>query len=82
MEDRTARRQRARLRGLSWNVLPLDATPSEVRGLRSFIDGMIMIPDVRRHLHKSWGLCPRHAWLEAVVESEATDPTPWDGAAL
>ncbi len=29
-----------------------------------------MIPDVRRHLHKSWGLCPRHAWLEAVVESE------------
>jgi hypothetical protein len=42
----------------------------EVTELRSFVDGMIMVPDVRAHLHKSWGFCPRHTWLEAVVECE------------
>lgn len=49
---------------------PLDLDAREVSQLSSFLDGAIMIPDVRRRLWRSWGLCPRHAWAYAIAECE------------
>lgn len=46
------------------------ATHQEVKYLTSFIDGEIQVPEVRHHLHESWGLCARHAWIESVAECE------------
>lgn len=49
---------------------PLDLLPGEVKQLRAFMDGAIMEVDTRRHLWRSWGLCPRHAWAYVIVECE------------
>jgi hypothetical protein len=51
-------------------VSSLDLSLREVKELVSFSDGAIQAPDIRRHLWKSWGLCQRHAWGYAIVESE------------
>ncbi|MHB1854642.1 MAG: hypothetical protein ACYCS2_06255 [Acidimicrobiales bacterium] len=48
----------------------LDATTAEIKQLTSFLDGSIQVPEIRRHLWRSWGLCPRHSWMAAVVECE------------
>lgn len=48
----------------------LDANTGEIKELLSFLDGSIQVPEVRHHLWRSWGLCPRHSWLSAVVEYE------------
>ncbi len=48
----------------------LDATSAEVKQLWWFLDGAIQEPHVRQQLWRSWGLCSRHAWLHAVVETE------------
>jgi hypothetical protein len=46
----------------------LDLTAAEIKHLWAFQDGAIMNPDVRQHLRKSWGFCPRHTWAAAVTE--------------
>lgn len=48
----------------------LDLTVAEVKQLYEFLDGAIMVPDVRYHLWRSWGFCPRHTWAHATVELE------------
>lgn len=35
-----------------------------------FCDGAIMDGGTREHLWRSWGLCPRHAWLYFRAENE------------
>ncbi|MBC7293124.1 MAG: hypothetical protein H5T84_03260 [Thermoleophilia bacterium] len=47
-----------------------DASIAEVKQLLSFLDGAVIVPDARHHLWRSWGFCPRHTWLLAVVECE------------
>jgi hypothetical protein len=42
----------------------------EVKQLYEFLDGAIMVPDIRHHLWRSWGFCPRHTWAHATVELE------------
>jgi hypothetical protein len=49
--------------------VPEVLTLAEVSQLWWFADGAIMAPDTRAHLHRSWGLCPRHAWLYFRVET-------------
>jgi hypothetical protein len=46
------------------------ATLTEVSHLWWFADGAIMDGATREHLHRSWGLCTRHAWLYLRVEIE------------
>lgn len=48
----------------------LDLGIAEVKQLYEFLDGGIMVPDVRHHLWRSWGFCARHAWGYATVELE------------
>ncbi|HUY60593.1 MAG TPA: hypothetical protein VMW49_01840 [Candidatus Dormibacteraeota bacterium] len=45
--------------------------PAEVRHLAAFMDGAIMVPEVRWELRRHWGLCDRHSWLYTVLEVEA-----------
>lgn len=45
-------------------------TAPEVRQLWWFLDGAIMHADTRIELRRNWGLCSRHAWALALVESE------------
>lgn len=46
------------------------ATLPEVVQLWWFCDGAIMDVGTRDHLHHSWGLCPRHAWLYFRAEND------------
>ena len=48
----------------------LPATLAETTQLWWFADGAIMDPGTREHLHRSWGLCPRHAWMYFRIENE------------
>lgn len=48
----------------------LDAGHQEIKELLSFLGGSIQVPEVRHHLWRGWGFCPRHAWISAVVECE------------
>jgi hypothetical protein len=45
-------------------------TLAELNHLWWFADGAIMDAETRQHLRRSWGLCPRHAWLYFRVETE------------
>jgi len=66
----------------AFDVGPLDFTESELKQLWSFVDGAIMAPDIREHLRKGWGLCPRHAWGYAVTEIEVRRGRPFSTAIL
>lgn len=57
-------------------------TVDEVRQLWWFLDGAMMDVHIRRHLHRSWGFCPRHAWAHAVVECELRGVRPFATAIL
>lgn len=46
------------------------ATLAEITHLWWFSDGAIMDDGTRHHLWRSWGLCPRHAWLYFRAENE------------
>jgi hypothetical protein len=48
----------------------LDVTLPEVKQMWWFLDGSIQAVEVRHHLWKSWGFCPRHTWMNAVVNVE------------
>lgn len=41
----------------------------EIHYLWWYIQGSIMEPDVRRRLHRAWGMCQRHAWGALAVEA-------------
>jgi hypothetical protein len=66
----------------AFDVGPLDFSEPEIAQLWSFVDGAIMAPDIREHLCKSWGLCPRHAWAYAVAEIEVRRGRPFSTAIL
>jgi hypothetical protein len=59
------------------DVGPLEPTVPEVKQLWWFLDGAIMAPDVRRHVRRSWGFCPRHTWLFAVAEIQLRGGMPF-----
>jgi len=60
------------------SISDFDATVAETRYFWSwFIFGSIMAIETRRHLWQSWGFCPRHAWLHAVVECEIWGGRPF-----
>ena len=46
------------------------ATLAEISQLWWFADGAIMDAGTRTHLHRSWGLCTRHAWMYFRVETQ------------
>ena len=50
--------------------LATPATLAEVTQLWWFCDGAIMDVGTREQLHRSWGLCPRHAWLYFRAEND------------
>jgi len=41
----------------------------EIHYLYWYIQGSIMVPDIRRALRKAWGFCERHAWAALLVET-------------
>jgi hypothetical protein len=41
----------------------------EVHYLYWFIQGSIMVPDIRHRLRRAWGFCERHAWAYVLVEA-------------
>lgn len=49
---------------------------AEARQRWWFLDGAMMAPDTHRHLWQSWGFCPRHTWLHAVVELQLRGGIP------
>jgi len=52
------------------NDLITPITLAETAQLWWFCDGAIMDVGTRDHLHRSWGLCPRHSWLYFRAENE------------
>ncbi len=47
----------------------LDLTLAETKQLWSFFaHGSVQSVETRRHLHRSWGLCSRHAWSCVMAE--------------
>lgn len=52
------------------NDIDRPPTLAEVTHLWWFADGAIMDGDTRLHLHRSWGLCTRHAWLYFRLETQ------------
>lgn len=63
--------------GPAVDVGSVTVTLPEARQLWWFLDGAMMAPDIRRHLWRSWGFCPRHAWLHAVVELQVRGGIPF-----
>jgi hypothetical protein len=58
-------------------------TVEEVRELWAFVHGDIMEPQIRGHLRRTYGLCPRHTWGYAIVEVELWHGNrPFDVAVL
>lgn len=41
----------------------------EIHYLYWFIQGSIMVPDIRHRLRRAWGFCERHAWGYLLVEA-------------
>jgi len=41
----------------------------EIHYLYWFIQGSIMVPDIRHRLRRAWGFCERHAWGYILVEA-------------
>jgi hypothetical protein len=54
----------------------------EVKQLWWFLDGAIMAPDVRAHVRRSWGFCPRHSWAFAAAEIQLRGGQPFATAIL
>jgi hypothetical protein len=44
-------------------------SPGEIHYLYWYIQGSIMVPEIRQSLRKAWGFCERHAWAAMLVES-------------
>ena len=57
-------------------------TLAEVKQLWWFLDGAIMAPDVRAHVRRGWGFCPRHTWGFAAAEIQLRGARPFATAIL
>lgn len=70
--------------GLSRDLFPVDPpykikdlpinkdfqlSEGEIHYLYWFIQGSIMVPDIRHRLRRAWGFCERHAWGYLLVEA-------------
>jgi hypothetical protein len=58
-----------------------DLSDGEIHYLYWFIQGSIMVPDIRWRLRYAWGMCERHAW-EALAVETAFRPTFLHGPAV
>jgi hypothetical protein len=47
----------------------LRLSDGEIHYLWWFIQGSIMIPEIRCSLRRAWGFCERHAWGELLIEA-------------
>jgi hypothetical protein len=47
----------------------LRLSDGEIHYLWWFIQGSIMVPDIRHRLRKAWGFCERHAWSAILVDA-------------
>jgi hypothetical protein len=47
----------------------LRLSEGEIHYLWWFIQGSIMVPEIRHRLRRAWGFCERHAWGELLVEA-------------
>ena len=47
----------------------LQLSDGEIHYLYWFIQGSIMVPDIRHELRRAWGFCERHAWSYILVEA-------------
>jgi len=47
----------------------LKLSGGEIHYLYWYIQGSIMVPEVRQSLRKAWGFCERHAWGAILVEA-------------
>jgi hypothetical protein len=74
--------QRHTATGSAIDVGAVEPTLPEVRQLWWFLDGAIMILDVRKHLRNSWGFCPRHTWLYGAVEIQLRGGDPFSTSIL
>lgn len=60
----------------------LDLTCSEVKQIWWFLDGSINAVDVRHHLWRSWGFCPRHTWTFMIAAIELRAGIPFQPSIL
>jgi len=49
--------------------LELRLSDGEIHYLWWFIQGSIMVPEIRWRLRRAWGFCERHAWGELLIEA-------------
>ncbi len=47
----------------------LQLSDGEIHYLYWFIQGSIMVPEMRHRLRRAWGFCERHAWGYILVEA-------------
>lgn len=60
----------------------LDLTLPEVKQIWWFLDGSVNTVDVRHHLWRSWGFCPRHTWTFVFAAIELRGGVPFQPAVL
>ncbi|MDR0360227.1 MAG: hypothetical protein LBJ87_12305, partial [bacterium] len=63
-------------------AVDLTVSTAETKQLWWFLDGAIMNVGTRHHLWASWGLCPRHSWIHAVMEIENRGGRPFSTSIL
>jgi hypothetical protein len=56
---------------------PIGLTVPEVKQLWWFFDGSIRVVEVRHHLWRSWGFCPRHTWAYVTTEIQLRADRPF-----
>ena len=54
---------------VSSDVSRIQLSDGEIHYLYWFIQGSIMVPNIRRRLRRAWGFCERHAWGYILVEA-------------
>jgi len=53
---------------VSSDISRIQLSDGEIHYLYWFIQGSIMVPNIRRRLRRAWGFCERHAWGYILVE--------------
>jgi len=54
---------------LTSDVSQIQLSDGEIHYLYWFIQGSIMVPNIRQRLRRAWGFCERHAWGYILVEA-------------
>jgi len=67
--NRSSRDNRGVFNGLPDEVSQIQLSDGEIHYLYWFIQGSIMVPDIRQRLRRAWGFCERHAWGYILVEA-------------